>query len=127
MRNYTARKNTFIGRLDKDIPFVKKGEVVGNWEKGKLRCRGFLRTHSERFNKDQYSLFIESTEGHIAGTKSNAVLLNVPTWYGEQLEDDFTDSGLLAEDFFKDAWIKSIEMQDTKYGTKTAVITIYEN
>lgn len=126
MKNYSSKKNTYTGRLDNEIPFVKKGAVTGKWAKGALMVRGYLKTFSEKFKNYQYSLYLDGRENKIADTGYTAILLNVPEWYGKQLEEDFLQSGQTAEDFFEDAYVESIETVETKFGTNTTVIRIYE-
>ena len=117
MKNFTMRNSTIVGTIPENTPFTKASEFVGEYAKGDLQVLGFLRTHSEKFNKDQYSLFIKKKKTHM--------LMNVPGWYGEQLEDDFVDEGSNAEEYFKDAFISSITEFDTKYGNKSINIEIY--
>ena len=126
MKNYSSRKNTYTGRLDKEIPFIKKGELVGKWAYGALMVRGYLKTFSEKFKTYQYSLYLDGKEHKIADTGYTAILLNVPEWYGKQLEEDFIESGQSAEEFFEDAYVESIEVVETKFGTNTTVIRIHE-
>ena len=118
MKNYTAGNHTYIGRIEKDTPFVKKGEIVGSFEKGYLRVKGYIKTVDKKYGGFNYSLFL-------AYPDQREVLYNVPKWYGEVLEKDFKESGEDAETFFNGASIKSIEKETTKYDTETIVITIY--
>jgi len=79
---------------------------------------GFIKTHSSMYDKDQYSLFIHKD--------NNDYLINVPSWYGASIEEDFKESRQSAEEFFENAFIREISMFKTKYNKPSYNISIYE-
>lgn len=118
MKNFSSGKSTLIGQIDSSVKFEKGTEYAGKYEKGQFKVLGYLKTFSEKFKTDQYSLFVELGDVKF--------LMNVPKWYGEELDDDFVDSEQSAEEYFKDAFIEKIETYTTDYGTTSIRITIYE-
>lgn len=118
MKNFEKGKSTIIGSIKEGTPFKKVKDYVGKYKKGKFLVQGFLKTHSKKYNKDQYSLYCV-----LDGV---TILLNVPYWYGSQLEDDFTDEDVTPEEYFEGASIKEISTFETKYHTESINITIYE-
>lgn len=118
MKNFSSGKSTIVGQIPEGTPFTKAKEFLGNYAKGDMQVLGFIKTKSEMYNKDQYALFVKKGKEHM--------LMDVPTWYGSALEDDFVDEGSNATEYFKDAFIESIEEFDTKYNTKSVNINIYD-
>lgn len=118
MKNFSSGKSTLIGQIDSSVKFEKGTEYAGKYEKGQFKVLGYLKTFSEKFKTDQYSLFVELGDVQF--------LMNVPKWYGEALAEDFQNSGQTAEEYFKDAFIEKIETYTTDYGTTSIRITIYE-
>lgn len=129
MRNYTEEKNasTIAGKIKEGTKFTKPSDFVGSYGKGQLGIKGYLKTHSEKYDKDQYSLYIERPQGVAVDNMDEAsMLMNIPSWYGERLEEDFKNSKLSAEEYFADAFIKEIIQFDTRYGNPSYNIKIYE-
>jgi len=119
MKNFNAKKSTIGIQLPNKPDFVKAKDFVGKYKKGEMQVCGFIRTHSELYNKDSYSLAVIY--------KNEGLFLNVPAWYGEQLEDDFVDSEQDAEEYFKDSYVKEISTFTTKFNTESVKITVYED
>ena len=129
MRNFTKEKNasTIAGKIKEGTKFTKPSDFVGSYGKGQLGIKGYLKTHSDKYNKDQYSLYIERTQGVAVENMDEAsMLMNIPSWYGERLEEDFKNSKLSAEEYFADAFIKEIIQFDTRYDKHSYNIKIYE-
>ena len=122
MKNYTKGKRTMIGEIPEGIEFKKCADYVGSYDEGDLIIMGYLKTRSELYNKDQYSLLISDQRGK----KDTMFFLNVPAWYGAELEQDFLNSGEDAETFFA-ASIEAIESFETKYKKDSYNIMIYSN
>lgn len=118
MKNFNAGKSTIIGQIEDGALFEKASAYVGEYAKGVFTIWGYLKTKSKTYNTDQYSLYVKLADRYF--------LLNVPAWYGSQLEEDFQNSTQTAEEYFSDASIKKIEMHDTKFNNQTASIEIYE-
>ena len=118
MKNFSSGKSTLIGQIDSSVHFEKGIDFAGEYEKGQFKVLGYLKTFSEKFKVNQYSLLV------ILGDVQ--FLMNVPKWYGEDLAEDFQNSGQTAEEYFKDTFIEKIETYTTKYGTTSIRITIYE-
>ena len=118
MKNFSRGNSTIVGQIPENTPFTKAKEFVGIYKKGEMQVLGFIRTKSEMYNKDQYALFIKKGNDYM--------LMNVPSWYGSTLEDDFTDAGSNAVEYFKDAFIQSISEFDAKNNTKSINIKIFE-
>ena len=74
--------------------------------------------YSKMYNKDQYSLLVNY--------KGEDYFLNVPTWYGAAVEEDFSESGQTAAEFFDNAYIEEIEEFETKFNNNSFNIKIYE-
>lgn len=118
MKNFKNGKGTLIGQIPEGIEFEKSKDYLGKYEKGDLQVMGYLKTKSEKYKTDNYSLYVD-----LKGTKK---LLNVPSWYGKQLEEDFLEEGGDPEVYFKDAFIEQIETLSTGKGDSVS-ITVYED
>lgn len=118
MKNFKNGKGTLIGQIPEGIEFEKSKDYLGKYEKGDLQVLGYLKTKSEKYKTDNYSLYVD-----LKGTKK---LLNVPSWYGKQLEEDFLEEGGDPEAYFKDAFIEQIETLSTGKGDSVS-ITVYED
>lgn len=118
MKNFSSGKSTIIGQIEEGALFEKASAYVGEYAKGVFTIWGYLKTKSKTFGTDQYSLYVKLADRYF--------FLNVPAWYGVQLEEDFQKSEQTAEEYFSGASIKKIEMHDTKFSNKTASIEIYE-
>lgn len=127
MKNYSNEaKSTTIEKINEGANFVKITDLFPNIDennpvnfgKDALKILGYLKTHSAVYNKDQYALYVNFNGVYY--------LLNVSTWYGKRVEDDFIKSGLTAADFFKDVSISTIEAFKTKFNTLSYNIKIFE-
>lgn len=118
MKNFKSGKSTIVGQIPENTPYTKAKEFIGTYKSGEMQVLGFLKTKSEMYNKDQYALLIKKGK--------DFMLMDVPNWYGSNVEDDFCDSEQTAEEYFKDAFIKEISEFDTKFNTKSVNIEIYE-
>jgi len=127
MKNYSNEaKSTTIEKINEGANFVKITDLFPsidenspvNFGRDALKILGYLKTHSAVYNKDQYALYVNFNGVYY--------LLNVSTWYGKRLEEDFNESGLTAADFFKDVSISSIEAFKTKFNTLSYNIKIFE-
>lgn len=118
MKNFTGGKSTIIGQIPEGVEFEKAKDYVGTYEKGDMVIRGYLKTKSQKYNTDNYSLYVIYKNEH--------KLLNVPGWYGKALEDSFIEEGSNAEEYFDNAYIKEIVPMGTKNGNDTINIVIYE-
>ena len=117
MKNFKGG-STLIGQIPEGIEFEKIKDYVGTYEKGDVVIQGYLKTHSEKYNRDNYSLYVLF--------KGTPKLLNVPGWYGSQLEEDFRAEGGNAEEYFKDVFLNMVEPYSTKSGDSVS-IEIYED
>lgn len=117
MKNFSAGKSTIIGQIEEGAIFEKIGEYVGSYDQNVFTIHGYLKTRSQKFNKEQYSLYVNLGDRFF--------LLNVPDWYGIELEKDFMASDETAEQYFTGASIKTIESKHTKFGNGTHNITIW--
>lgn len=117
MKNYSRGKGTLIGEIPEGTKFEKIADYVGTYKKGQFKVLGYLKTHSDLYNKPSYSLFCD-----LDGKK---ILMNVPAWYGSQLEQDFQESNQLPEEFFG-TFIKTIITWETKFKNNSYDIEIYE-
>lgn len=121
MKNYSSKTaKTLAVDPGEDTPFIKIGDLfkdIRKFEKGDVPILGYIKVHSDKYDKDQYSLLVNY--------KGVMYFLNVPTWYGKALAEDFVQTGEPATEFFSDAYIKEIEVLDTKYNNKTYNIVIY--
>lgn len=119
MKNFTrgGGKSSIIGQIPENTPFTKAKEFIGEYKQGEMIIKGILKTFSEKFGKNQYSLLILK--------KKDYMFMDVPEWYGESVYDDFMDSPESAAEYFNCS-ISSIEEFETKYNTKSVDIKIYE-
>lgn len=117
MKNYSRGKGTLIGEIPEGTKFEKIADYVGPYKEGQFKVLGYLKTHSDLYNKPSYSLFCD-----LDGKK---ILMNVPAWYGAQLEQDFQESKQGPEEFFG-ASIKEITTWETKFKNNSYNIEIYE-
>lgn len=118
MKNFEKGRSTIVGTIKGGTPFKKSKDYIGNYKKGEMVVKGYLKTHSDTYGKDQYSLYIEY--------KKVTILLNVPYWYGSKLEQDFVEQNVEPEEYFEGASIKSIESFKTKFNTESVNITIWD-
>lgn len=121
MKNYSNIKPTLTREIDETAKFTRCADLVGRFEEGVLTIHGYFKNKSKKYNKDQYSLYVIR---HIKN-KEDHLLLNVPGWYGEKLEQDFLASGQTAEEFFEGNSIAEIESFETKFGTDSYNIIIW--
>ena len=123
MKNFSNKKSkTLIKEVGENTPFIKIKDLFPEkreFEKGDVPILGFIKVHSKMYDKDQYSLLINY--------KGVDYFLNVPTWYGSSLEDDFKASDQTAEQYFDNAYIKKIEEFETKFNNNSVNIVIYED
>ena len=117
MKNFTSERSTVIGNIEKGTPFKKAKDFVGKYKDGEFFVLGFIKTHSDMYDKDQYSLYVLY--------QGEKFLMNVPNWYGSKLEYDFNVSKLTPEEYFNNACIDTIKTFKTKYNTESINITIY--
>ena len=110
-------KSIIIGSIDNNATFKKINDYVGRYDEGEFIIFGYIKTHSDMYNKDQYSLYTK--------LKDEYILLNVPSWYGVALESDFKASGENAETYFNNCSIKEIRTFTTKYNTDSYNIEIF--
>lgn len=118
MKNFKGGKSTMIGQIPEGVEFEKIKDYLGEYAKGDVVIMGYLKTHSKKFDSDNYSLFVDF--------KGTPKLLTVPGWYGTQLEEDFLEEGTSAEEYFKDAFLKKVEPLSTGKGDSVS-IEIYED
>ena len=116
MKNFRS-SSTMIGQIPEGLEFEKAKDYVGEYEKGVFVVLGYLKTHSKKYNNDNYSLFCLLNNEH--------KLLNVPGWYGKKLEEDFLKEGGDPEKYFDSAYIKTISPLETDKGESVS-IEIYE-
>ena len=119
MKNFKGGKSTMIVQIPEGVEFEKAKDYVGKYEKGDMVIMGYLKTKSEKYKTDNYSLYVIYKNQH--------KLLNVPGWYGRALEEDFIAEGSDAEKYFDNAYIKEIAPMSTKNGNDTINIDIYED
>ena len=119
MRNFKkGGKSTIAIQLPETMEFKKTADYVGDYKKGEFKIHGFLKTHSDLYNKEQYSLVCEY--------KKKVFFMNVPSWYGSRLETDFEESGETAETYFGGVSVAMIEEFTTKYNTTSYNVVIHE-
>ena len=126
LKDYLNNMLTDYGNRLSDYDLGRVYYYLGEYAQGVLQIRGFLKNHSDMYNKDQYSLYIVRT-GKVDKMDEPTMLMNIPTWYGETLAADFAESGLPAAEYFDGASIKSISETKTRYNTTTIEIEIYES
>lgn len=120
MKNFGKGTSTVIGSVPENTPYKKAKEMYGKYEKGQLTIYGYLKTHSEKYNRDGYVLCCKYI--------GNDVLVNIPEWYGKKLEADFLQSGQTPEEYFDNGnvSIELIEPFDTQNGNQSVSIMIFE-
>ena len=118
MKNFKNNKGTLIGQIPEGLEFEKAKDYIGKYERVEFAVLGYLKTKSEKYKTDCYSLYCD-----LRGVKK---LLNIPSWYGSQLEKDFLAEGGDPETYFNGAYIETIEKLDTNKGESVS-ITIYED
>ena len=123
MKNFSNKKSkTLIKEVPDTTPFIKIKDLFPKerqFEKGDVHILGYIKVHSKMYDKDQYSLLINY--------KGVDYFLNVPSWYGSSLEEDFKASEQTAEQYFEGAYIKEIEEFETKFNNNSMNIVIYED
>ena len=123
MKNFSNKKSkTLIKQVGENTPFIKIKDLFPKkrkFEKGELPILGHIKVHSKMYDKDQYSLLV-NYEGV-------DYFLNVPSWYGASLEDDFKASDQTAEQYFDNAYIKEFEEFETKFNNNSMNVIIYED
>lgn len=120
MKNFGKGTSTVIGEIPEGTPYKKAKDMLGKYEKGQLTVYGFIKTHSERYNRDGYCLACKFL--------GEDMLMNVPEWYGVKLAADFAASGQTAEEYFNNGTdsIEMIEPFTTNNGNQSVTITVYE-
>lgn len=137
MKNYKSTgRSSVVGEIPEQMYYVKAKDMLGHYDKGDLQVLGFLKTKSQLYNREQYCLFIKfnkdkafpavMNERMATGVDHHYFFLNVPEWYGKRLEEDFKGEDTTAEEFFKDAYIETIEELPTNKNSNTIDILIYE-
>lgn len=121
MKNFSNKKSsTLIKEVSDWTPFIKIKDLFPEqreFEKGEVPILGYIKAHSKMYDKDQYSLLVN--------VKGVDYFMNVPSWYGKALADDFQNSGETAEEYFSDAYIKEIEEFETKFNNNSMNIIIW--
>lgn len=118
MKNFKSNKPvTITCPIDKGVPFKKAKDFIGTYEEKEMKILGFIKTYSDMYDKDQYSLYVDY--------QNNKVMINVPAWYGAKLEEDFLNSSESPEEYFANAYVKEIVEFSTKYNSKSVNIIIY--
>lgn len=120
MRNFGKGNSTVIGSVPEGTPYKKARDMMGKYEKGQFTVYGYLKTHSDKYNRDGYVLCCKFM--------NEDILLNVPEWYGRKIEADFQQSGQTAEQYFENGTvsIELIEPFETQNGNKSVSIMIFE-
>ena len=121
MKNFGKGNSTVIGSIPEGTPYKKAKDLYGKYERGQLTIYGYLKTHSDKYNRDGYVLCCK-----LGGED---FMMNVPAWYGQKLEADFQQSGQTAEQYFENGTvsIELIEPFDTNTGNKSVSIMVYED
>lgn len=117
MKNFTNENSTIIGTIDANTLFKKSKDFIGKYDMGEMQVLGYIKTHSDMYDKDQYSIYVNY--------QNEKFMINVPSWYGKKLEEDFKKQNITPEEYFEDAYVKEIQEFDTKYNTKSVNIVIY--
>ena len=121
MKNLGKCNSTVIGQIPEGTPYKKAKELYGEYERGQLTIYGYLRTHSDKYNRDGYVLCCK--------LNGEDFFMNVPEWYGKKLEADFQQSGQTAEQYFENGTvsIELIEPFETQNGNQSVSIMVYED
>lgn len=124
MNNFAIGNNTISGngKINDAAKFVKAKDYVGTYEGPKyIFVLGFIKTHSDTYNKDQYSLYCQDMN------TNEYLLMNVPEWYGKKLSEDFfknVPSKMTCDQYFDNVVIKKIETFRTKFNTDSVNIIV---
>lgn len=124
MRNIKRGNSSIAGEIKEGTPFVKVKDFVGIYDEGALLVKGIIKTHSDAYNRDTYSLYIERAK-LIPGIDEPTMLMNVPEWYGSEILADFNQSRQTAEEYFNTS-IQEIKEVKTKYNTTTYEVVVFE-
>lgn len=126
MKNFSNNKQrTLVKEAGDNVAFIAIKDLFPDpkkrtFEKGEIPILGYIKVNSKTYQgKVNYSLLINY--------KGTEYFLNVPTWYGEQLEEDFIAEAQPAAEYFDNAYIKEIEEFETKYKNNTFNIIIFED
>lgn len=123
MKNFSSKKSrTLIKEMGDQTPFIKIKDLFGDktqFKRGEAQVLGFIKVKSDMYDKVQYSLAITY--------KDTDYFLNVPSWYGANLDEDFQNSEQTASEYFKDVFIKEIEEFPTKFKNNSYNIIIFED
>lgn len=126
MKNFSNNKQrTLVKEAGDNVAFIAIKDLFPDpskrtFEKGEIPILGFIKVNSKTYQgKFSYSLLINY--------KGTEYLMNVPSWYGDQLEEDFLAEGKPAAEYFDNAYIKEIEEFETKYKNNTFNIIIFED
>ena len=126
MKNFSNNKaRTLVKEAGENVPFIGIKDLFPDpekrvFKKGDIPVYGFIKVNSKTYkDKVNYSLLIEY--------KGEEYFLNVPSWYGAELEEDFTNEAQPAAEYFKDAFIEKIEEFETKYKNNTYNIIVFED
>ena len=125
MKNFNGSgSSSIIGQIPDDCKFTKAKDFIAEYPKGLLQIKGILKTHSEKYNRDNYSLYIVRN-GNCPNMDEKYMLMNVPGWYGKKLMDHFQEEGKTAEEYFANCSLKSISKWTTDFGTDSISIEAY--
>lgn len=124
MKNFSSGVSTISGTIIDGTKYVKCKDFVGVYDQDALMIKGFIKSHSDKFNKDTYSLYIERVKS-VPGIDEVSMLMNVPEWYGRKLEEDFRSSGQTAEQYFDTSLKEVSEVKTKNYNTTTYDIIVY--
>lgn len=112
--NYSNGNRTIPEAFDSEF-YVKCADRIGKYEKGIANVVGYFKNNKGKYGTS-YSLAIQWGE--------EALYLNIPTWLGSKIDDDFTLSGVTIEEFMTDVSIKEISEVETRNG-KTYNVCFY--
>lgn len=124
MNNFAIGNNTISGngKINDAAKFVKAKDYLGEYNGPKyIFVLGFIKTHSDTYNKDQYSLYCQDMN------TNEYILMNVPEWYGKKLSEDFfknVPSKMTCDQYFDNVVIKKIETFRTKFNTDSVNIIV---
>lgn len=125
MKNFNGTGiSSIVGQIPENCKFTKAKDFIAEYPKDLLKIQGILKTHSEMYNRDNYSLYI-IRNGNCPIMDEPCMLMNVPGWYGKKLMEDFKASGQTAEEYFSNASLKSISAWTTNFGTDSLSIEAY--
>ena len=124
MRNIRRGKSSVVGEIKEGTSYTKVKDFVGVYDEGALLVRGIIKSHSDTYNRDTYSLYIVRAK-LVPGIDEPTMLMNVPEWYGAQQLEDFNQSGQTAEEFFNTS-IQEIKEVKTKNNNTTYEVVVFE-